>query len=139
MSFSLRGELGLTKYTNERKLLLVNGAKKAVKEASFAVERRLKGTGGEGPTIPVDTGRARASWGHFTPGDLRKENPDAGGGDAVWEDDREFEITQGSNVEYIGDLDEGCSQQAPGGFTAPALEAGQRELDKLIDALMRAF
>ena len=99
----------------------------------MAVERRVKFA------MPVDTGRARASWGHWTPGDLRASNQDAGAGDAVWEEKGDFEVTQGTNVDYVGDLNDGTSKQAPEGFIDRAAEAAMRELNKEIDDLMRAF
>ena len=134
MQFSLKGDLrGLDEYSKSRKLFVLRMAKKLVRAASLAVERRVKFA------MPVDTGRARASWGHWTPGDLRAANREAGSGDAVWEKKSDFEITQGSNVEYVGDLNDGTSQQAPAGFIDAAAEAGMRELNKEIDDLMRAF
>lgn len=75
----------------------------AVRVVSFRVETRVK------EEMPVDTGRARASWGHQT-------DP-AEPGDGIWnEDARSMSIEQGSNVEYIEALNEGHSRQAPAGF-----------------------
>jgi hypothetical protein len=54
-------------------------ARKMLKSASFALEKRIK------TEMPVDTGRARASWGH--------------GRDAVWiESNGGLSIEQGSNL-----------------------------------------
>lgn len=107
-------------------------AKQAVREASFAVEKRIK------LEMPVDTGRARASWGHWT-GDLVRPAPEAGPGDAVFEvEDDGLTIVQGSNVPYIEMLNNGHSRQAPAGFLDKAQLVGQVELEKevgLIDPL----
>ena len=133
MQFSLRGELGLAEFSTSRRLFVLRMAKRAVRSVSFVIEGEVK------KLMPKDTGRAAASWGRWTPGDLRAANPDAGAGDAVWEEKGDFEITQGSNVDYVGDLNDGTSQQAPAGFIDRAAEKAQRELNKEIDDLMRAF
>lgn len=107
----------------------LNAVKKKLYEVSFAIERRVK------DEMPVDTGRARASWGHWTPGDVR-DNPDANAGDAEWaEFDNGLSIRQGTNVEYVQYLNDGHSSQAPAGFIDRAEEHAQRKLDELIDAL----
>jgi hypothetical protein len=114
----------------QRRAWLSKRAQQAVKAASFAVERRVKSE------MPVDTGRARASWGHWTPGDLRGPS-EASPADAHWkEDDSGLSTEQGSNLPYIDALNDGSSMQAPAGFLDRAAEAGQRELDKLIDDIM---
>lgn len=117
-------------------------AQKALKAASFAVEKRVK------LSMPVDTGRARTSWGHWTPADVRggtrvskahtsgglkraaaKGMPNAS--DPVWEEaDNGLTITQGSNVPYIEYLNNGHSRQAPAGFLDKAQQVGQLELEK---------
>lgn len=125
-------------------------AQASIKTASFAVEKRVK------QEMPVDTGRARASWGHWTPGDIhagvrisraksRRGHAAAAlrgapsGGDPVWEEDDDgLTITQGSNVPYIEFLNNGHSRQAPAGFLDKAQLTGQLELEKavgLIDPL----
>lgn len=74
-----------------------------VRVAAFEAERQVK------LEMPVDTGRARASWGHSTAPALP--------GDGIWEEDRnDLTIVEGSEVEYIGPLNEGHSRQAPAGF-----------------------
>jgi len=86
--------------------------------------------------MPVDTGRARASWGHWTPGDIRG-NKNAGSSDAVWNvTDGGLSITQGSNVRYIGLLNEGHSKQAPAGFLDRAEIRAQELLDSILDDLI---
>lgn len=108
-------------------------AKVAVREASMAVEKRVK------IEMPVDTGRARASWGHWNAGDMFSPNKDAKAGDAHWqEEDDGLTIVQGSNVPYIEMLNNGHSRQAPAGFLDKAQLVGQVELEKevgLIDPL----
>jgi hypothetical protein len=102
-------------------------ARKSVRETSFAVERRIKNE------MPIDEGRARASWGHWTPGDLVGSTPEATRADAHWsESDNGLTTTQGSNVPYIVGLNEGHSKQAPAGFIDRAVEAGQRALIQAI-------
>lgn len=67
--------------------------------------------------MPVRTGRARSSWGMWTPGTMVLPNPDAKASDAVWEVENEGKsIRQGSDVDYIPRLNEGSSRQAPAGF-----------------------
>jgi len=92
-----------------------------VRSWSFALERLIK------EAMPVDTGRARASWGHWTKGDLEKPKKALSTGasqeDAVWEmDEPNLTVTQGSNVGYIARLNEGHSAQAPAGFIDKAFE-----------------
>lgn len=107
-------------------------ARRLVREASFALMRRVKNE------MPVLTGRARASWGVWTAGDLAAPNPDADKADAVWDvSDGGLTITQGSNVPYIAALNEGHSKQAPAGFIDKAVEAAQRALIGAIDAMLR--
>lgn len=113
-----------------------NGVRERVKVVSFKVEARVK------REMPVDTGRARASWGHFTPGDL-VGNDEAGPGDAVWrEEDGGLTLIQGTNVEYVEGLNEGNSAQAPAGFIDTAEEWAadelERELAALVDEAARA-
>lgn len=98
-----------------------------VREVSFNVERRIK------IKMPVDTGRARASWGHST--------PPAAQDDGIWEEnERDLSITQGSRVEYIEALNEGHSSQAPAGFLDAEERAGAEELvDKIADDMARMF
>lgn len=98
-----------------------------VKEVSFNVERRVK------IKMPVDTGRARASWGHST--------PPASPADGIWtENERDLSITQGSAVEYIEALNEGSSQQAPAGFIDAEERLGAEELaNRIADDLTRTM
>lgn len=118
---------------------------KIVRQVSFGLERKVK------TEMPVDTGRARASWGHWTPGHLRKMTVTTGTGekvrvtraewqgsqptheDAHWkEDEWDLSIEQGSNVEYIDALNEGHSTQAPRGFLDAAAEHAQKVLDQKV-------
>jgi len=65
---------------------------------------------------PIDTGRARNSWGRD-----------------IWEIiDDGWGVLQGSNVVYFQRLNEGWSQQAPAGFVDVEAERG---LDELADGL----
>lgn len=77
--------------------------------------------------MPVDTGRARASW-----GDAMREG--------TWEiADDGTAITQGSNVNYVGRLNEGWSQQAPAGFIDAAAEAAGDTLEEQLGAMMEGL
>lgn len=67
--------------------------------------------------MPVRTGRARSSWGMWTPGTMVLPNPEANATDAVWEVENEGKsIRQGTDVPYVPSLNEGSSRQAPRGF-----------------------
>lgn len=112
-------------------------AARDVRKVSLAVEKRVK------IDMPVDTGRARASWGHWTPGDVVRpdEKNRATRDDAYWLiTDGGLTIQQGSNVVYIAPLNEGHSQQAPAGFIDKAAAAGARELEvelaRTVDGVM---
>lgn len=109
-------------------------AKKLNRAVSFAVEKRIK------IEMPVDTGRARASWGHWTSADLRgAEAMEGDEADAIFEElDGGLTIVQGSNVDYIEWLNQGHSRQAPAGFIDRAAMFGQLTLEEklgLIDPL----
>lgn len=81
-----------------------------IRKGAFEAERRVK------IQMPVDTGRARASWGHSAPPALP--------GDGIWEEDEdELTITEGTRVEYVQYLEQGSSRQAPAGFLAAIAEA----------------
>ena len=90
----------------------------AVKVTSFEVERDVK------TRMPIDTGRARGSWGHPT-------SPAVRAGDSVWlESDGGLTIEQGSNVEYIPRLNEGYSKQAAAGFLDAIAAAALGKLER---------
>ena len=103
---------------------------RTLREISFAGEVRIK------RDMPVDTGRARASWGHW---DSSANSPDSTPADAHYEEtDAGLTIVQGSNVPYIEQLNEGHSQQAPAGFIDDTWLKMEVELQKalgLIDPL----
>lgn len=112
---------------------LLRNVKAVVRAVSFATERRVK------TRMPVDTGRARASWGHWTD-NLTRPNPQANPDDAAWkEEDDGLSIEQGSNVEYIDRLNAGHSKQAPAGFIDLAAEEGMNELERRVEEIMRAW
>jgi hypothetical protein len=105
-------------------------AANTVRAASFAVEKRVK------IDMPVDKGRARASWGHWTPSDVVKHGEESRK-DAHWaEKDDGLTIEQGSNVWYIVDLNQGSSRQAPAGFIDKAADAGARVLTEELEQLL---
>jgi hypothetical protein len=82
--------------------------------------------------MPVDTGRARASWG--TPGEAHEA------GDAVWRvEDGGLTVVQGSNVEYVPALNDGHSKQQPAGFIDRAAADADEELNRRVsDGLVNA-
>lgn len=99
--------------------MMVRDARRVVRAVSLAVEKRVK------QEMPVDSGRARASWGHWSAGGS------GDGADAVWyETDGGLTITQGSNVVYVPALNDGHSRQAPAGFIDSAALQGEIELLK---------
>lgn len=101
-------------------------ARGCVKKASMAVERAIK------QSMPVDTGRARSSWGHWRDR-MRKPNPKASESDSFWKsDDGGLSITQGSNVDYVVFLNAGHSTQAPAGFIDKAALLGQLRLEEML-------
>lgn len=105
-------------------------ARQALRANSFLIEGIVK------EDMPVDTGRARASWGHWTPGGLdRNEAKDADEADAVWEESPDgMTVTQGTNVPYVQALNEGHSTQMGAGFIDNAAQLGAV---KLIEDLER--
>lgn len=90
-----------------------------VRAVSFDAERGIK------LRMPVDTGRARGSWGHSFPPALPSEG--------IWqEDEANLAITQGSRVEYIEQLNAGSSRQAPAGF----IDAEERRALNALEAAL---
>lgn len=71
--------------------------------------------------MPVDTGRARASWG----------SPEAEG-IFYYEDDGMTNV-QGTNVVYVDELNQGSSRQAPAGFIDAEEEARANSLAERIE------
>lgn len=99
-----------------------------LRELTLATVRNVK------VLMPVDTGRARASWGLWT-ADLAKPNGDASESDAILRlDESRLETVQGSNVPYIGALNDGHSKQAPRGFLDMAQEIAEQALDARLAA-----
>lgn len=96
------------------------------------MEQSLKVLGQVKIVMPVDTGAARARWGV----------PGAAGG--IWREEKYgMEITQGAALEpheYIIELNEGSSQQAPAGFIdAIAYKAEEELTQKILDDLVKGF
>lgn len=88
---------------------------KRVRVVSFDAERMIK------IKMPVDTGRARASWGHST--------APADAGEGIWEEQQAaLSLTQGSRVPYIEQLNQGSSKQAPAGF----IDAEERRAEQAL-------
>ena len=99
----------------------------AIRRASFLAERNIK------IRMPVDTGRARASWGH--------DEAPLGTGLGIWEEDEQgLSLTQGTKVEYVEYLNQGSSSQAPAGFIdAEAERAGMFAAEELTRVLDRSL
>lgn len=92
-----------------------------VRITSFTAERFIK------IRMPVDTGRARASWGHST--------APANANEGIWrENQEELSIEQGSTVDYIAALNEGSSMQAPAGFIDAEVERAVNEFKKGLES-----
>ena len=129
-TLTLEGFDELLKDARRAAKAITGEVQRTLREISFAGEVRIK------RDMPVDTGRARASWGHW---DSSANNPDSTPADAHYEEtDAGLTITQGSNVPYIEQLNEGHSQQAPAGFIDDAWLKMEVELQKalgLIDPL----
>lgn len=127
MAIEIKGKIddsGLLARLDRAPHTIKRKASKVVRGASLAVERRIK------IEMPVDTGRARASWAHWTPGDIVSPSPDSGADDAIWEVSGDgLTITQGTNVEYVELLNDGHSKQAPSGFIDKAVDVGARVLE----------
>lgn len=125
-------------------------------ELALAEEKRIK------EEMPVDTGRAKASWGHFTPDDLVKGSERIGkgkkitkrtkfqagpgsvsertqiatAGDAIWiEDKSNLSVEQGTEVPYTQYLNEGHSGQAPAGFIDAAEEWANNQIGKFSESV----
>ena len=109
-------------------IALALSARKTLRGISFSVEKQIK------ITMPKDTGRARASWGHWTSGDLTRRAKNASPADAEYSDNG-LSIKQGSNVPYIEFLNRGHSQQAPAGFIDMAALKGDIALQEFLGRL----
>jgi len=129
-TLALEGFDELLKDARRAAKAITGEAQRTLREISFAGEVRIK------RDMPVDTGRARASWGHW---DSSANSPDSTPADAHYEEtDAGLTITQGSNVPYVEQLNEGHSQQTPAGFIDDAWLKMEVELQKalgLIDPL----
>ena len=123
-TLTLEGFDELLKDARRAAKAVIGEAQRTLREISFAGEVRIK------RDMPVDTGRARASWGHW---DSSANSPDSTPADAHYEEtDAGLTITQGSNVPYIEQLNEGHSQQAPAGFIDDAWLKMEVELMKAL-------
>lgn len=117
----------------------------AVLNGSLGVEQKVK------ELMPVETGRARASWATFDPGllvpvptvvepgvryltipkALTGAPQEANASDAIWEDHgEELVIEQGTRVEYVEKLEGGSSIKAQAGFIERTAESGGRYLEE---------
>jgi hypothetical protein len=104
-------------------------SRQVLRALSLRVMRRIKGD------FPVKSGRARASWGKWSAGDLRELSLEAGPHEAIYEVSGDT-VTQGSAVPYIEALNAGHSQQAPAGFIDKRALEGELELTEALSALM---
>lgn len=115
--------------TSRAAQLLPVRAGQLLRKVSLDVEAEIK------VAMPVLTGRARASWGHWSSGDLVADNPEASAADAIWQESA-TETVQGSNLEYVEGLNAGNSRKAPAGFIDLADVRGQDTLEQALAALM---
>lgn len=109
---------------------------RALRETTMETVRGVK------VLMPVDTGRARASWGLWSadqitgspdtkPAALAKARAEASDADAVLRmDESQLVTVQGSNLPYIQGLNEGHSRKAPAGFLDLAEEAAEQMLQQ---------
>jgi hypothetical protein len=104
---------------------MLQSAKTAVRKVSFAAERRIK------VAMPVDTGRARASWGRWSSGDLRADATDATPPCAL--SGRWADVEQKRTIA----LNDGRTQ-APAGFIGKN-KADAHQVDAEDDQIMGAF
>ena len=127
VSFDYRQLIELANKPLNEKAAILKAAQDELCQASLALERGIKSD------MPVDTGRARASWGHWTPGDIVGSNAEATPGDAVYEvRENNLEIEQGSNVPYIAELNDGHSKQAPAGFIDRRVKIARQVLNERV-------
>lgn len=97
----------------------------SLRVTSMELVRAIKGD------MPVDSGRARSSWGQWSPEDIAKPNDEAKPSDAHYEEDKgDLSIEQGSNVPYISKLNDGHSQQAPAGFIDRNVDTAKRVMNE---------
>ena len=128
-----------------------------VRRVALATMKRVK------LAMPVDTGRAKASWGvwggtitlgkrgrkrdrKLRPGAFSaawNQAAEASPADSIWkQEEAALRVTQGSNLPYIERLNTGHSEQAPRGFldmaAAQADAALQAEVEKAIEVIWQA-
>lgn len=119
--------------TEQNKRLLKRRSWEILEIVSFNLEREAKFT------LPVDTGRLRASWGHWSMSDLMPGKPSSASPiDAFWRNrPGEMSITQGSNVNYLQYVNaDGKGPQFRGKTLDKLAEEHQKELDRLIDNMI---
>lgn len=92
-------------------------ARGKLKRSAALLERNMK------RDMPVLTGRAKASWGHWTSQHIRfvagqrSAYENASEADAIWEESNDgMKIEQGSTVPYMGRLNDGHSRKQSAGF-----------------------
>lgn len=117
--------------------------------AGSVVALEIQSGGKYGPGTPMDTGFARAGWNAALDADPpeagpaeRINEPGAHAGDALASEGRIQEVTAGmavgqmlvlaNRVEYINDLNNGKSGQAPEGMTEPVGRQFQRLVDEVV-------
>lgn len=117
-----------------RRANFINATRSDVDRASRFVMRLVK------QWSPVLSGRARTTWGMYTPELMvfidprNRPNP----AESIWRvEDDGMSITQGSDMRpynYMDDLNAGSSRQAPAMFIDVATERGGDELAKYVGA-----
>lgn len=110
------------------------GADAVVRATAIAINQAVVSA------TPVDTGRARANWivGLGAPVRQDTEATDPGGGDTISSNNNKIGQRRGdsdvylsNNLDYINDLNQGTSAQAPAGFVEQAVMAGVRAVERI--------
>lgn len=133
------------KQTDKGGTRLTEALSRAVRSVSLETMRYVK------RAMPVDTGRARASWGVWSASDLRgiyqkiirakasraqaKQFARASKRDAIWQESPDgLTITQGTNLEYVEYLNSGTRHMKPLGFIDLGAEQADIALEKAVNA-----
>lgn len=124
---------------------------KAALDESYHMEADVK------VGMPVDTGRAKAGWGHWTPEDLqgvskkitkrtrkvlaigrRNREQVALSSDGIWEEDEAaMTVRQGTNVPYTQWINDGTSNRSGTGHIDGAFERASNRMERVAERLMK--
>lgn len=99
MQIEVFGTAGVIKKLRAKKAIVLRAFGYILERAGMMFEEAAK----DRMSPPVDTGRYRASIGHYTPGYLEEDNPDSSSSDAFWKmmlKGDALELQVGTNVDY---------------------------------------